>query len=62
MWLARTQKGYTQQFLADQLKVTQPRISSWESGNVTIPPARRTRLAEILDLSEDMLDQSITVK
>ena len=57
MYVARRQLGISQQELADRIGVTQPRISSWENGSVSIPLARRADIAKVLGMPEDELDQ-----
>jgi len=42
--------GLTQQQIADEIGVTQPRISTWESGSADLPPKRRKQIARILDV------------
>ncbi len=58
MMVARLRLGLTQAELAWIIKVTQPRISIWESGMADIPPARRTQLAAVLYLKPEELEES----
>jgi len=55
MFLARRRLGLTQKAVADEVGVTQPRISAWETGMVTIPEARRALIGIALGLDPDTL-------
>ena len=51
----RTEKGLSQQALADKMFVTRPTIARWESG-IRLPDAVMiSRLAKVLDTNIDML-------
>lgn len=50
MFVARKRKGWTQLRLADELGVTQPKISAWERGVADLPPKRRDQIAELLEV------------
>lgn len=51
----RQELGLMQSQLADLVGVTQQTISRWESGEVTPPPKRLGRIAEVLDMDMDRL-------
>jgi len=57
--LARWRMKLTQQDIANELGVTQPRVSSWENGHVPIPRARRWELSKLLNITDDELDQEV---
>lgn len=59
MRIERSRLGKTQQWLADELGVTQPRVSAWERGKVPVPKARRARIAELLHIGVDDLDSFV---
>ena len=51
----RTEKGLSQQALADKMFVTRPTVSRWESG-IRLPDAMMiSRLAKVLDTNVDLL-------
>lgn len=49
MFVARRRLGLSQAALASMIGVTQPRISSWETGRAAIPKQRLGQIADILD-------------
>lgn len=61
MHVERVRREITQQALADDLGVTQPRISAWERLLTPIPKARRARIAQLLGLEPHQLDEEITL-
>jgi transcriptional regulator with XRE-family HTH domain len=50
MFLHRRRMGWTQRRLAEEIGVTQPRISAWETGVADIPPRRAAQIGEALGL------------
>ncbi len=48
----RSQKGWTQQELAEQLGTTQRTIAAWESGSSTPRRAMMVKIAKVFDLPE----------
>ena len=58
MMVARRRLGLSQQRLAGMLvpRVTQPRISMWETGSAEIPKLRREQLSLILAVAPSELD------
>lgn len=59
MAVERRRLGISQQDIADMLRVTQPRISAWETGRTPIPKARRADIADILKIGEPELDSFV---
>ncbi|MFT6179252.1 MAG: transcriptional regulator with XRE-family HTH domain [Akkermansiaceae bacterium] len=53
--LARKEKGFTQQELADKLKVTQRVITYWEREPVALRPEQLSQLADALGVTADFL-------
>lgn len=51
--IQRSQKGWTQQKLAEQLGTTQRTIAAWESGSSTPRRAMLVKIARAFDLPED---------
>ena len=51
----RTEKGLSQNTLADKLFVTQPTVARWESGTRLPDAMMMTRLAEVLGVSVEEL-------
>lgn len=51
--IQRSQKGWTQQKLAEQLGTTQRTIAAWESGSSTPRRAMLVKIAKAFDLPED---------
>lgn len=50
MFIARKRRGWTQVRLAEEIGVTQPRISAWETGMMDLPDPRREQIARALDV------------
>lgn len=59
MFVCRVNMGWTQKRLAEQIGVTQPRVSAWESGRVDIPPRRAKQLGEALGLDPAKLTDEL---
>lgn len=57
MLVARRRLGLSQAALAAMIGVTQPRISSWETRQAPIPPARLEQLARILEVDSGNLQR-----
>ena len=55
MMIRRMRLGISQARLAEQIGVTQPRVSQWESRRQDLPPLRRAQIAKFLDTDPDTL-------
>lgn len=53
--LLREQKGYSQEYIADKMRVSSSSVSRWETGQSGISLDQLTRYAESLELSPDIL-------
>lgn len=51
----RSAKGYTQDYMAHKLQITQKTYSSWENGASELPIAKLKRICEILDVCTEKL-------
>ena len=59
MYLARIRAGLTQKQVAEEIGVTQPRVSAWETLSADIPPLRRAQIAKMLDVDPDLLTEEL---
>lgn len=53
--LARIKKGYTQKYIAEQLKVSLNTVSRWEKGERTMSVDNLILLADLLNTTTDYL-------
>lgn len=51
--IMRSQRGWTQQELANRIQTTQRTVVAWESGDSVPRKAMRVRIAKAFDLPED---------
>ena len=52
----RSRCNYSQSMAAKELGVSRQMFSAWESGSKAIPPARRTELAHLFGVAEEIMD------
>ncbi len=51
--------GLTQKQIAEEIGVTQPRISAWENGTADCPPLRRAQIAKLLEVDPETLTDEL---
>jgi len=55
MRMKREALGLSQAELAERIGVSQGKISSWESGTVSMPEVRRKQISKVLGIEPDHL-------